>query len=1018
MKLVKQTLLSYKQGSSDKVYEISLCEVGVNPGRYVVNYRYGRRGSHLREGAQTVSPVSHAEAEKVFAELVQSKIRKGYQDIAPEHGGEASRGPGLSTALPASGSAREQQVLSRLARAVGSPAPDKKKRGGWPLERVVFRAGELRLAAAVPQLLRLLDESGQRGGSALRSYCIAWALGQCGEGVAAAKEALARLHQNGSAPEMVRRIALEGVRRLGSDEDRAALAREQMGRLPAPLREILQRGPAEDLAHALQAHLEQEPGPADKEDRFAALDALYLIDSEPARAALLSYLHAAPFVPGAIRRLRHLYKAAEFRRDAEVFGLLGYRFEKVRTLAARESYARLDTGEYRPLREVYSDRSLRGRYRYATLYGRDTRTYLRRRTWRTLRVLGEQGDPDYVKMAVGVLLPFADADADAAPRPGYEPFAGYWAFNHVLFGRSKRIRPQRNAKAFRAVGRSRTAEPAVREESFPELWEQRPQGLLHLLAESRCLQVHHFAALALRDCRSFLRDLDVEALIMLLSRPYEVTQRLGLELALSWWDKQDPAAPNLDLVLALCECALQEARAAGYGFIDARRGHYLQHADFVLALVRSAQAETRAYARQLLLSAQLPGPAARALVGRIIAHLLTLRAGPADEARDIAGLLLQCFAAILASIGIEVILDLLSHPLLPVQEVGLRLLSQQPDTVLLLRADLLHSLCCHERAEIRSAVRAAVKRLAAEHPLFGERVTAGLIGALLKKEPHQGVHRDLLHILREDLSECAEHLPKDRVLALLWAKSQPAQELGGHLLRQHLDWADELPTTDIVKLASHELRAVRELSWELLRRVVPRLGASAEEMARAVRFLDARWEDSRQAAFALFRAAFGGAELSPAVLISICDSVRPDVQLFGRELCARFFAEADGHEYLLKLSEHPAADLQLFVTNYLERYAADNPARLRELVPYFLSALCRVNRGRVAKSRLYDFLLREGEKSEEAARVVADIFARQSATIAVTYRARAIEGMLRLQTRYPGIAMPLICKPAAVRHAL
>ena len=43
MRLIRQSLLWYKEGNSDKVYEIDLCEVGAD--KYVVNFRYGRRGA-------------------------------------------------------------------------------------------------------------------------------------------------------------------------------------------------------------------------------------------------------------------------------------------------------------------------------------------------------------------------------------------------------------------------------------------------------------------------------------------------------------------------------------------------------------------------------------------------------------------------------------------------------------------------------------------------------------------------------------------------------------------------------------------------------------------------------------------------------------------------------------------------------------------------------------------------------------------------------------------------------------
>jgi len=57
------------------------------------------------------------------------------------------------------------------------------------------------------------------------------------------------------------------------------------------------------------------------------LDTLYRIDNEQVRPALLKILREAPLRPPYFQCFRHILKAAEFRRDAEVFGLIGHRIE-------------------------------------------------------------------------------------------------------------------------------------------------------------------------------------------------------------------------------------------------------------------------------------------------------------------------------------------------------------------------------------------------------------------------------------------------------------------------------------------------------------------------------------------------------------------------------------------------------------------------------------------------------------------------------------------------------------------
>ena len=67
--------LFYTEGSSDKVYQAQLEEKG---GGWVVNFQYGRRGSALKAGTKTASPVEFSVAKKEYDALVRSKTSKGY----------------------------------------------------------------------------------------------------------------------------------------------------------------------------------------------------------------------------------------------------------------------------------------------------------------------------------------------------------------------------------------------------------------------------------------------------------------------------------------------------------------------------------------------------------------------------------------------------------------------------------------------------------------------------------------------------------------------------------------------------------------------------------------------------------------------------------------------------------------------------------------------------------------------------------------------------------------------------
>ena len=217
---------------------------------------------------------------------------------------------------------------------------------------------------------------------------------------------------------------------------------------------------------------------------------------------------------------------AEYRQDAEVFAIIAYRFEK----------------------ELQAQRNT---------YSRKTREYFRRRVWRTLKTLGEESDVKYVPMAVEVLLQYTDAASsqssiqyvyDGKTRH-WDSYSSYLTFGHILYENSPRYVLSRSAKYWqRRWDYEGNLEPEVREEAFPELWQQQPEALIKLLLESNCHLVHHFAVKAVKDCPKFCEALELNTLIKLLDRPYEITAGFAFELGR---DRYDANNPNLELILGL-----------------------------------------------------------------------------------------------------------------------------------------------------------------------------------------------------------------------------------------------------------------------------------------------------------------------------------------------------------------------------------------------------------------------------------------------------------------------------------
>jgi predicted DNA-binding WGR domain protein len=1058
MKLLKQTTLHYREGASDKVYQVDLCEVG--PGRGVVNFRYGRRGGSLKEGAKTVAPVSVAEAEKIFSDLVSSKIKKGYREA-----GEIEMPP-PKPKLAFDASERERRLLERLA----TPPPPPSGPGGFlrralsgafsarprrALERAIWRVGELKLKAAAPALVRLLGS-----GDPMRDYCIIWALGWCGD--ATVVSALGRIYGDPSAPDFLRRMACEALLKLSDEPTRAAFRRDMGERLPAPLRAALGAG-----AHAFAAAFDEYFSAGDV-TRFAVLDLLYLIEGPEIRPTLLNFARRAPLRPPAFKFLRRWFKAAEYRRDAEMFGVIAYRFEMEPAMFhSSYKYVGFTDGAGR---RSYIERAADLASPNAKIaYGVHTRAYLRRRVWRTLRRLALQEDPDYVKMAVGVLLPFTDDDARPprereyhfqAGRGAYrkkrivwDAFAGYYSFGHILFGAGLRYERSSASLAWRCAGKYRPGDPApaAREESFPHLWESMPVGLLHLLSESRCLPVHEFAVKALRACHEFHARLDISAVVMMLGRPYPATVRFAFELALQ---RYDPQSPNIPLIEAVALCALPEARAQACHWINNLRGLSLKNAPFLEKLLFGDFAEIRVAIGVSLRSLDLSDIEAKMLTVRLIARLLNLAPTQAEIARDVCETLHSVFAPRLRAIGMEALRDLLAHPLAEVQEfaanilldhevgperisfltlgdvfqsphanvraAGFRLLDAHSNAALRAKLAWLVSLAHTAQEDVRNALRPTLRRLLNADGADHETVVADFVrcalAILLQPETPETNHSLLTQLLRDDApAHWAQFLSDDDVRALLAAPSKCAQELGGAaLLTSPNRFANE-PTSALVALGSSEPFTVRQAAFAALRERLSRLRTDKAELADAVRILDSPWDDARATGFTFFREEFGAEHWDTVTIIGVCDAIRDDVQQFGKELLARHFSDENGPECLLKLSEHPSPGMQLFATNFLERFAADNLERLRHLVPYFLSVLSQVNRSRTAKHRIFSFLRAEALKSEVAAEVVAEILTRQSASASLADKSAALETLTLIGKRHPRIASPVRIRKAPLR---
>ncbi len=994
MRVIEQARLWFREGSSDKVYEVDLVELVA--GQYVVNFRFGRRGAPLKDGTKTPLPVDAGKARTIFQKLVDEKLAGGYQHLAA--GGAASAPAGRPAATPATtAGVGGNALIANLRQGARSPVP---------LGPVLWRVADLDLAEAEPVLLELLASSFvpkelARKPDAWR-HLLVFALVRCGS--TACVPALVTLADDPRTPPHLRDLARLAVARI--EPSRAKDIGRRM--LPRTLQDEYDKGDGASLARAAEELLALDP----LRGRSAAVG-LYLINDPVSRQAVLAIARVARLSNAEASIVRGLFRLAEARRDGEMYGLLARRIDAY-------------TGDRRP-------------------FSPDTRQYLRRRVARVLRRLGRAGSPDYVKMAAALLLGYDDEDALDATRTNhmhrYDGFAPFHAFNEILHKHSTRYQLSHHTRStwrLRDRVHPGAPPPAQREEAFPMLWDRAPNTLWELISRSGATPVQQFATRALRPNTAYTAALRDEQLGLVLATGHILAQRFAFDIA-----RIRPLSSELARGALASDIA--EAQQWVVSWVDANASAVAADPDMIALLVTGKAQVVRDAAVRVLLGRRVEDDVARSAVVRAIAILLGLpaTAAAAERATGAVSTILRVLAEPLGDISADVLRDMVGHPLaalgelagelimrhkhresLPVQLIeamlgsphasvrtlGGRLLAQTPVDIAKDDVETLELFALSGNAELREATRTLLGAVAKAYPEVGRALAARLVDALLRAQA-PGAPAHVVSLLRNELAGTLPHKPAATIMRLIGALSPHAREAGGLLLPQL--GPDDVGLDDIARFAGNEYLLVRQGAWALARASIPRYLLAPVALAKLV---DSQWDDTRAFAIGFIRDEVGADKLGAEAIITICDSIRPEVQDLGKQLLYSQFKDTDGGSYLTKLAEHPSTNMQLLVSTLLDRYVTD-VEKLRALAPFFATVLSQVNRGGVAKERVMAVLRREASKSAEAAAVLAPLLDRQSATMAISQKHPIIATMVDVHHLYPDVPLPLSIVPAAPLHS-
>jgi predicted DNA-binding WGR domain protein len=1051
MKSVQKISLWMSEGTSDKIYEVELFETG--NGKFVVNFRYGRRGTALRDGTKTPLPTERAAADVIYYKLVASKTKEGYAEVGAPAAAAATKAVDDEIIPTSDKQTLEEYVFARLKNSLHPTfkEPEKGEKGKWSFSRIVWRIGELRIREAVPTLISVLTK-----GDKLQQYINCWALGRCGDTIAAPY--LKTLSKAAASSDATKRIAFLSYMTVGDANAKIDAIQTLRKQLPSDVDAALSLSVDDFKTFLLKS--------THKPD---ILYPLYLMSEfVPAiKAGLMAALEVIPYTgSGHFKTVRHIFKAAEFKDDADLLGFLTFRFEMTPASFQQGRYG--GRWMYDGKQHVRANEILK-KSNSTIAYSNDTRDYFLRRSWRTFEQLAENKDTlNYAIASAAYLVRFTDAHQTAGRQfsqtttrythdqatgrwtpvyttrsTDYKENSNYILLNHIMHAGSNRYELNGQYNGWKLKEGAVAGAPTTREESYPEIWDKYPDILIRLLCKSRFAAVHQFAIRALRANVNVLKYLTFKQLVELFAVPYPETLSWCMEIAQKWYD---PNRPNVELASALLNAALPEARALAISWIEANPKFYLGQPALIASAVLSPHHEIREWITGFLKANPLHPEITKLVIGNCVVKLLSLESNDAsnkyvkkvsfafktifalplkDLEMNVINNMLRSTLSSMQILGAELLANhntpaeklpdgiigsLISSSVPEVRSAGVTLFGKLPTAVLLKSKETLKAFCLSAHPEIRTNIRPTITRLAKENAEFGRQWVDEMLGFFRIQESSEGLHEDILLLFKESLSEHLGHLDTETMFRYI-DSSKTVRQAFGQLLLEKVIPHTALTMRQIVRLGNHDLVAVRKTIQKIYEKNVGRI---QYESAEGLRILDSKHDDMRNWSFEYFRNTFTEREWTPENLVFVCDSTRLDVQNFGKEMIAKFFKTEEGGRYLLQLSQHPSQNLQQFATNYLESYAADQPETIHKLEQYFITVLSQVNRSGVAKLRVFQFLEAEALKNEAVARMIAQIMSRQSATLAVADKAATLKVMMAIHKKYPHIKMAMQAKAIPV----
>ncbi len=682
-----------------------------------------------------------------------------------------------------------------------------------------------------------------------------------------------------------------------------------------------------------------------------------------------------PFTSNSIRYVKAIYKLAELQQDKEIWPVLAYRFDAGRS----------------------------------NLYSKKTRHYLRRRTWRYLRRLGEQDSADYIHLATKVLLYYDSEDGqtgkyfDSQTNRWITGYTRLWLFNHILCHNSQRF-TYPSSRYFQDQGLdSYPLElPEVREEAFPELWDRHPEQLFLLLTKAKANPVMQFAGRALRMGNpDYVNQLPIRLLHQMLESKYTARRAFAAGVLL---DRLNPDQPDFNIWFPLMFSGSADVRAEAKRFVRKYSDRWQSEQIRKLILTCNQHLietinNNSFVANDLIDLFEGPLKEKIASISSIELAEMFLRS-PAEKLQKFSAYILSRLQFDHEPLKKESLLPFLLSPHLEVQDAAQKLLVKYDVRLKLDGSWIAEYIICSDgnsRLFIVSFLQARKLWLL---PLLPELLDR-LWSYLLCKDGSEEIQEFILESLFGDLflGELSQ-TPLNKILALLEHDNTKYQEFAALLIRYTDLDPDEIAFQQLLSMAHNRVAMVRAEARRLIMKAEKRI--TADWMYNLI---ETDWNDTREWMFAYIR-NLSSNDITPELIYGLLDTARNDVQQLARELVQKYESNLDLKQLMLRGSEHPHLRVQEYVLHLAEKIDWDETA-IQHMKLFFRTVLLRVNQGRKAKKMALSLLLKLSEQKLSFAKICVPILSDAARTQGIGEFDTILTALTRIQTRYPELSSPI-----------